>query len=370
MNPGAYGSSPLTGLPLVEQTMYQHGFSYYVGEPIGQWAITNFAADQGFFSNRGFENEGFTLAAKQLKRVHALLAGKAFEAGHNDSKPPMTMTNAGRASLQARGELNGADYFAWRVWTIEDLWEEARGLTMKDKSLRTLATLANLEDEMGVGVALSLSLGQISGRVLDPTTTFPTPIGVFYGCSTPEIPFAAEFLLEQKFIRFGAQAEAGLRIFLTPLGYDTVAKMSAGDVAITRTAFLICRFTPELDEIYNTVYRPTGELADIRCPIYRVKDVHHVDKIDDRILQELKASTVVVVDLTNQNFNVAFEAGYALALGKPIVWTLRRTNEELRLPFDIQSQNVLIWDDEFLDEFREALKFRIIAALEKARSQP
>jgi hypothetical protein len=46
---------------------------------------------------------------------------------------------------------------------------------------------------------------------------------------------------------------------------------------------------------------------------------------------------------TDHNFNLAFEAGYALALNKPIVWTQKNDGKEFRLPFDIQSQNILLW---------------------------
>jgi hypothetical protein len=77
---------------------------------------------------------------------------------------------------------------------------------------------------------------------------------------------------------------------------------------------------------------------------------------------------VVLVDLTEQNFNVAFEAGYALALNKPIVWMKKKEPDGLKMPFDIYTYNCLEWDPSNLESFRQDLKFRLLAALQKAHS--
>jgi hypothetical protein len=154
------------------------------------------------------------------------------------------------------------------------------------------------------------------------------------------------------------------RAFLTPDGYAKVQELKGGAASSVLQAFLVCRFTPQLDHLFDNVFQPVGD--SLGCVVRRIKDIHHIDRIDDRICEEIRRSRIVIVDLTEQNFNVAFEAGYALALNKAIVWTKRREVEEAVMPFDVYTYNCLEWEAEHLDQFSEALKFRIIAALHKA----
>jgi nucleoside 2-deoxyribosyltransferase len=121
--------------------------------------------------------------------------------------------------------------------------------------------------------------------------------------------------------------------------------------------------------MYREVYGKIGENGRVPIRIYRVSDKHHIDRIDDRILSQIQKAPVVIVDLTEENFNVAFEAGYALSQGKPIVWTKQHSEGKLELPFDIQSHNILLYNPEKLTEFNENLEFRILAALSKAKEK-
>ncbi len=102
------------------------------------------------------------------------------------------------------------------------------------------------------------------------------------------------------------------------------------------------------------------------CPVRRVKDIHHVDKIDDRICAEIQGATIVLVDLIDDNFNVGFEAGYALALGKAVVWAKKKGTTGLQMPFDIYTYNCIEWEAADHASFREILGYRMRAALEKA----
>jgi nucleoside 2-deoxyribosyltransferase len=110
------------------------------------------------------------------------------------------------------------------------------------------------------------------------------------------------------------------------------------------------------------VYDPVSN--EVQCKIQTVADIPHNERIDDRIMKEICEAAVIVVDLTNHNFNVAFEAGYALALNKPIIWTMKKDDtEKLNLPFDIQSHNILVYDKNEIVKFKEILKARMQVAL-------
>jgi nucleoside 2-deoxyribosyltransferase len=76
----------------------------------------------------------------------------------------------------------------------------------------------------------------------------------------------------------------------------------------------------------------------------RVDREEHNDKIDDRILALIKGSGVVVADCTLQRQGVYFEAGYAMGLRIPVVWTCRE-NEINDVHFDTRQYNYIAWTD-------------------------
>jgi len=52
-----------------------------------------------------------------------------------------------------------------------------------------------------------------------------------------------------------------------------------------------------------------------------VDELDHREKICDRMLAEIRRSQVVIADFTRHSQNVYFEAGFALALGRLVIWT-------------------------------------------------
>jgi nucleoside 2-deoxyribosyltransferase len=51
----------------------------------------------------------------------------------------------------------------------------------------------------------------------------------------------------------------------------------------------------------------------------RVDREHFGDRIDDRIIAEIRRCRFIVADFTGQRGGVYFEAGFALGLGKPVI---------------------------------------------------
>lgn len=100
---------------------------------------------------------------------------------------------------------------------------------------------------------------------------------------------------------------------------------------------------------------------------FRVDDAEYNEKIDDRIIAEIRKSRFVVADLTatadvGQRGSVYFEAGYALGHGIPVVWTCR-ADAIGRIQFDARQYNFIEWDERRFDEFAERLKNRIEATI-------
>jgi TIR domain len=64
--------------------------------------------------------------------------------------------------------------------------------------------------------------------------------------------------------------------------------------------------------------------------------------IDDRILTEIARSEIVFADLTGKRPNCCYETGYAHALGKEVILTIKKGN---KIPFDLAMYPVIIWQD-------------------------
>ena len=93
--------------------------------------------------------------------------------------------------------------------------------------------------------------------------------------------------------------------------------------------------------------------------------MHHNEKTCDRILAEIRRSQLVVADVTDHKQGVYFEAGFALALGRLVIWTcLEDAIKDAH--FDTRQYPHLLWSD--AADLRSKLAQRIQALLDVGRS--
>jgi nucleoside 2-deoxyribosyltransferase len=89
-----------------------------------------------------------------------------------------------------------------------------------------------------------------------------------------------------------------------------------------------------------------------------IRNKEHANKIDDEIIAEIRRSAFLVADFTGHRQNVYFETGFAIGLGRQVVWTCRK-NEIKDLHFDIRQYNCIDWKD--AAELAKRLQLRIEA---------
>lgn len=95
-----------------------------------------------------------------------------------------------------------------------------------------------------------------------------------------------------------------------------------------------------------------------------MKRFEHNNRIDDEIIAQIKKSRFVVTDLTEQNQGAYFEAGIALGLDLPIVWTCERSEvTDKKVHFDTRQFRLTIWEKDKFDDFTKALVNRIEATI-------
>ena len=355
-------TSPLTGHDVRYDLDGSRDIDYY-DDICGRWAVT-FEAHWGnatILGGRLQTNQGLH-SDRQTRRVLALARSEVWRINKIQNRTALFLTLS-----TARDRSYEFDAYT-HVLTIEDTVLSAGQLTLEKKAFTTLENLSIEEQEIGLGVDLPYLFLEYPGKPSWGAGQPPNEVGISYGCTDVEAPMVYQFLMKRGLVevRHPKAKTENTRVFLTPDAYTKVDELRSGSQTQFQQAFLICRFTEEIDGIYDEVYKLLGD--ELKCPIQRIKDIHHVDKIDDRICEEIRRANIVVVDLTDENFNVAFEAGFALALNKPIVWVKRKEAGGVKLRFDIYTHNCLEWEPTNLAQFRQDLKFRLLAALQKSPS--
>ena len=81
------------------------------------------------------------------------------------------------------------------------------------------------------------------------------------------------------------------------------------------------------------------------------------DKIDDKIIAEIRRSGLVVADVTGHRADVYYEAGFATGLGLPVIWTWEEADIE-NAHFDTRQYNHIVWKD------AEDLKTKLVSRIE------
>ena len=103
----------------------------------------------------------------------------------------------------------------------------------------------------------------------------------------------------------------------------------------------------------------------------RIDRKEHINKIDDEIIAEIRRSRFLVADFSQGEAGtrggVYFEAGFALGLGIPVIYTCRESNKG-DIHFDTRQYNHIFWETP--EELRDALKHRILAVIGEGPNTP
>jgi len=153
-------------------------------------------------------------------------------------------------------------------------------------------------------------------------------------------------------------------VHLTPKGWERALELQR----IRREsnqAFVAMWFAKELDGAWEEGFRPA--LKSTGFDPYRVDREHFNDKIDDHIVAEIRRSGLVVADFTGHRGGVYFEAGFAMGLGIPVIYTCRETDIK-EAHFDTRQYNHIVWST--AADLKSKLALRIAATLPGRMVQP
>jgi len=123
-------------------------------------------------------------------------------------------------------------------------------------------------------------------------------------------------------------------------------------------AFVAMWFDPETDSAFKEGFQPGIE--DTGYKARRIDMKEYNNKICEEIIAEIRRSAFVVADFTGNRQGVYFEAGFALGLGIPVIWTCHKDHIK-ELHFDTRQYNHIVWESP--EELRKKLKTRIEATM-------
>jgi len=122
------------------------------------------------------------------------------------------------------------------------------------------------------------------------------------------------------------------------------------------TGFVAMSFSSTQLEVWHQVIEPG--IAEAGYQPVRVDQYGHNKPIDDEIIAQIRRCRFLVADFTEQKKGVYFEAGFALGLGRKVIWMCRQSEVD-DLHFDTRQFNHILYDD--LTKARKDLTNRIVA---------
>jgi len=94
--------------------------------------------------------------------------------------------------------------------------------------------------------------------------------------------------------------------------------------------FVIMPFGTKFTEVYRSGITRACAEADVECK--RVDEQIFSESVLNKIFKEIERADLIIADMSDRNPNVFFEAGYAIALQKTVIFTVRSQDE---IPFDL-----------------------------------
>ena len=185
---------------------------------------------------------------------------------------------------------------------------------------------------------------------IDPVIDFPLVDAV----NEDELKYLLDYSVQENYLEKTEEAHL-VHYLLTLKGWQHLEPVGGGKPG---RCFIAMSYHRSMDEAYSSGIKPA--VHDCGLEPIRIDQVPHNNKICDKIIAEIKQSQFVVADVTMQRQGVYFEAGFAMGLGRPVIW-LCKEDDKKNMHFDTRQYNRIIWQSP--EDLREKLADRIRATI-------
>jgi len=93
----------------------------------------------------------------------------------------------------------------------------------------------------------------------------------------------------------------------------------------------------------------------LRLTAVKVDRIEHNGSINDQMIVGIRTAQFGIADVTLQRNGVYFEGGFAMGLGKAVVWTVQESDLD-NVHFDTKPLKHVVWKD--ASDLREKLRDR------------
>ena len=180
-----------------------------------------------------------------------------------------------------------------------------------------------------------------------------------------EITFLSEYLSKNGWVEIVEipNTLASAAAIVTVDGYARIDSLKTGSVDSSQ-AFVAMWFDDKMDDAYEKGIKPAIEQSGY-TPM-RIDRKPDVDKLDDDIIAEIRRSRFLVSDMTHGDDgargSVYFEAGFAMGLRIPIIYTCRSDLMD-EVHFDTRQYAYIVWKKGEEAELQRPLLQRIRARI-------
>ena len=133
-----------------------------------------------------------------------------------------------------------------------------------------------------------------------------------------------------------------VEVQITPKGWEYLDGYLK-NLTDKRQVFVAMSFSAEMESAWEMAIKPAIENSGYKA--YRIDKNPHNERIDVKIMSEIKNSRFIVSDFTGNKHGVYFEAGYALGLGIPVIWCIKKKDID-GVHFDTRQYNHITWETE------------------------
>jgi hypothetical protein len=267
----------------------------------------------------------------------------------------------GTAELVVRADKDGR----------ESRWILSALTRMATKQKRVLELTTNNIPQLLEDAPLPQSPAEVADRVLLDVAQDVRDAGWFAATVTmhrdqhldfflrgfPDLQLVLQSLANRGLIEYESVFNGGGTVRMTLAGWERVDELRR-TVPQGFRAFVAMSYDPALRDVWTDGIKPALEETGYE-PI-RVDELQHNEKIDDRIIAELRLASLVVADFTQHKGGVYFECGYAMGRRIPVIWCCRE-NDIGRAHFDTRQYYHITWSTPA--ELHERLRDRIGATM-------
>lgn len=176
-----------------------------------------------------------------------------------------------------------------------------------------------------------------------------------------DLKYLLDHLKDLKLVRNPLKTKREYQYVLTVPGFQRLDELRKVTPASAQ-AFVAMWFDDTLKRVYKDGFK--RGIEDAGYDPIRIDEQHFSDKIDDKIISEIRRSCFVVADFSHgpdgARGSVYFEAGFAKGLGLEVIFTCSTLNSG-ELHFDTRQYPHIFWKD--ADDLRTKLTERITALM-------